>query len=227
MAGSVAALFTRRPGIEQGRVANPEGFVTPEGDAALVLGADTPKWTRRVALGDKFDVFQSDAVGAAKILRFAARVRGPDTMPAMSVLQPYALADGQTLRLAIDGGGVQIITFSAGQFTSIAAATALEVRDAINSQLTGATAFLSGTGLVGVLSATTGRDSRVEVLGGTATALGLAELAWYLRLLLAGSVVASVEVKPGLTRDLSDMAGNLAAHGDPVEVRLRLEVQSK
>jgi len=148
-------------------------------------------------------------------------------MPAVTVAEPapgYALADGQTLILAIDGGANQVVTFSTGSFVSIAAARALEVRDAINaSALTGATAFLTGEG-VGIRSDTTGRRSRVEVVGGTAVALALTELGWRLSLLLAGVVVASRDLQPGENEDLIDMAGNLAAHGDPAEVRFRVEL---
>lgn len=226
MAGALTPWITRRPGEEQGRVENPSGFEQPEGDFAMVAGTDTAGWTGRFAIGDRFDIFQEDAIDVGKILRFTGRFRGPSRMPAISVDEPlagYALADGQTLIVSIDGGANQVITFSTGQFSAIDKARANEVRDAINAALTGATAFLTGEG-VGILSATEGRRSRVEVVGGTAAALGFQELAWRLQLLLDGTVVTERDLAPGEEDDLRDMAGNLTAQTDPVEVRFRVEL---
>ena len=226
MAGALTPWITRRPGEEQGRIQDPSGFAQPEGDHAMVVGADSANWSGRFAIGDRFDLFQSDVVTPGKILRFTGRFRGPARMPAISVDEPaagYVLADGQTLILAVDGGTNQVITFSAGQFSDITKARALEVRNAIASTLTGGTPFLTGEG-VGVQSDTTGRRSRVEVVGGTAAALGFTELGWRFQMLLAGTVVAARDLQPGEEEDLKDMAGNLAAHGDPAEVRFRLEL---
>ena len=225
MAGVLSPWSNKRPGEEQGRVENPSGFAQPEGDYAFVMGTDTPGWTGRFAVGDTFALAQGpDVIAPGKILRFSGKFRGPAQMPAVSVAEPapgYVLADGQTLILAVDGGGNQTVTFSTGQFVAIGAARAAEVMAAMNAVLTGAAAYKTGEG-VGVLSATSGRRSRVEVVGGTAAALGFQELAWRFQLLLAGTVVASRDLQPGEEESLNDMAGNLAAHGDPAEVRFRL-----
>lgn len=226
MAGALTPWITRRPGEEQGRIQDPSGFTPPEGDHAMVMGADSANWTGRFSIGDRFDLSQSGVITPGKILRFTGKFRGPSRMPAISVDEPaagYALSDGQTLILSIDGGSNQTITFSTGQFTSIGAARALEVRDAIDSVLVDASSFLTGEG-VGVLSASSGRRSRVEVVGGTAAALVFQELGWQFQILIAGVIVAFRDLAPGETEDLTDMAGNLAAHGDPAEVRFRLEL---
>lgn len=226
MAGALTPWITRRPGEEQGRVQAPSGFIPPEGDHAMVMGANSANWTGKFSVGDRFDLFQSGAITPGKILRFTGRFRGPSRMPAISVDEPaagYALSDGQTLILSIDGGSNQTVTFSTGQFSSIGAARAPEVRDAINSILTDASAFLTGEG-VGVSSAASGRRSRVEVVGGTAAALIFQEIGWQFQILIAGAIIASRDLAPGETEDLTDMAGNLAAHGDPAEVRFRLEL---
>ncbi len=225
MTGFLTPWITRRPGQEQGRLKDPPGFAQPEGDFALVLGADSANWSARFDIGDSFEVFQSDTISPGKIVRFTGRFRGPSRMPAVSVKEPaagYVLADGQTLILAIDGGTNQTITFSTAQFVSIGAARAPEVKAAIAGALTSATAFLTGEG-VGVLSDTTGRRSRVEVVGGTATALNFQELGWRFQIVLGGTTtVVSRDLAPGEEEDLKDMAGNLADFGDPAEVRFRL-----
>jgi hypothetical protein len=214
MAGGVNAWLTDRPGIDQGRV-DPEGWDPPEGDHALVLGADRPGWERRFVVGNQSNAFQSVALGASKIVRCAARVRGPSRMPAAAqAAEPYALADGQTLIIAIDGGAPQTIAFQTADFASIGAARAHEVRDAINAQLTGAAASLTGTGEVQVFSDTTGRRSRVAVQGGTAAALMLRELVWLARITIDGILAGEVPIRPGELRDLGDFAGNVPAN-DP------------
>jgi hypothetical protein len=50
---------------------------------------------------------------------------------------PFALANGDTLLINVDGAPTTSITFESGQFTNIAAATALEVAAAINRALPG------------------------------------------------------------------------------------------
>jgi hypothetical protein len=226
MSSNLPPWITRLVGEQQGRVYQPAGFPPPEGDYALVLGADSPGWVMPFSVGDVFDCYQSDSPGAGSVVHFSGRFRGPSRMPALAGFEPgagYVLADGQTLIVAIDGGANQTITFTTAQFAAIGAARSNEVRDAINSVLVGATAFLTGTELA-ILSDSTGRRSRVEIVGGTAVALNFQELAWKLRLLLAGTAVAERILLPGETEDLTDMAGNLAAHGDPVEIRFQVEL---
>ncbi len=224
MAGERAPFLTQRPGVEQGRVQT-TNFVPTEGDWAMVLGSDIPGHEREFSVGDRFDVFQSDTpIAAAKLIRFRGKWRGPSRMPALAqAVELYALADGQTILIDIDGGGQQTITFATAQFVSIGAARADEVVAAINSQITGATASVASPGAPQIFSNTTELRSRVEILGGTAAALSMSELGWKASILLDGVERASRILRPGEDQTLDDMAANLATAAT-VEIRFRLEV---
>jgi phage tail-like protein len=89
--------------------------------------------------------------------------------------ETFALADGQNLSIAIDGGGIQVITFNSGNFGDISAATADEVVISINAGLTGATAT-NDNGSVRITSDTFGSSSSVHVSAGTATALAFSSV---------------------------------------------------
>jgi flagellar hook protein FlgE len=89
---------------------------------------------------------------------------------------PFALADGDTLTIAANGGAAQTVTFGAAEFASIGAATAAEVAAAISSQVSGVSATVSAAGAVTLQSTATGLQSTLEVTDGTgspASALGL------------------------------------------------------
>lgn len=211
-----------RPGIEHGRI-EPTLFAPPDGDHIAMLGVETPNWSdREFAVGDKVELLQSDSKGGADVVRFSNRVRAPSAMPALSSDEPFALADGQTLQVAIDGGAIQTVTFATVDFASIGAARATEVAAAISSALTGATAAQTGRGRVTIRSDSTGRHSSVVVAGGTATALGFVELAWHVQFLINDVVVAQKRMLTGETRVFTDWTANLAAYSDPVEVKFRL-----
>lgn len=83
-----------------------------------------------------------------------------------SAAETYALANGQTLLVAIDGGVIQTITFLTAEFVAIGAATALEVAAVINAKIVGASANGS-TGSVVLTSDSRGTGSGVDVSGGT------------------------------------------------------------
>jgi hypothetical protein len=89
--------------------------------------------------------------------------------------EPYALIDGDTLIINFDGATTNTITFHTSQFTNIAAATALEVADAISIGLSSlgvsGKAIVSNDGngnYVELVSGTIGASSSVTVLGGRA-----------------------------------------------------------
>ena len=225
MAGERVPFLTQRPGIEQGRVQT-TNFVPTEGDWAMVLGSDIPGHEREFSVGDRFDVVQTDApIAAAKLIRFRGKWRGPSRMPAIAqATELYALVDSQTILLRVDGGTVQTITFTTAQFVAIGSARADEVVPAINSQITGATASVTSPGAVQILSDTSGRRSRVEITGGTAAALSMAELGWKASLSLGGSEKASRILRPGEDQTLDDMAANRPTVPSSFEIRFRLEV---
>lgn len=89
--------------------------------------------------------------------------------------EPYALQDGDTLIVNFDGATTSTITFRTSQFTSIGAATAQEVANAISVGLSNLGASGSsisnndGNGnYVQLLSSTIGASSSITVLGGRA-----------------------------------------------------------
>lgn len=86
--------------------------------------------------------------------------------------EPYALSNGQTLTVAVDGGGPQTVTFLAVDFDDISQATAAEVAAILNggSGLTGATADGSG-GTLSISTDTYGSGGSIQVTGGTANAV--------------------------------------------------------
>jgi hypothetical protein len=92
-----------------------------------------------------------------------------------SMVEPYALQDGDTLTFNLDGANTVTVTFSAGQFANIGAALAQEIADAIASSLS--TQGIAGTAIskndgngnyVELISNTIGPASSVTVLGGSA-----------------------------------------------------------
>lgn len=83
--------------------------------------------------------------------------------------EPFALADGDTLEVKVDGASApQVVTFATADFAEIAAARAAEVAAKINLAMVGAAADVDGGG-VRILSASTAPETTaVEVSGGTA-----------------------------------------------------------
>lgn len=81
----------------------------------------------------------------------------------------YALADGQTLTVIVDGGIVQTIEFLAAEVVDIAAVTLEESLAIINAKISGANANDNG-GSPRISSDKRGTDSSIQVTGGTAAA---------------------------------------------------------
>lgn len=217
------------PGASSVRVENPTGITAPEGSHVMVLGDDSPGFTRRHAPGDRMGASQNAAIGDGKLLRFTGRIRGPNRPPpAVSVLENFALSDGEELHLELDNSGtVQVIVFQTAQFAVIGAARAHEVVAAINTQLVGGVAGLTGDGRVEVRTNKEGRRARVRVdAGTTALALNLVEWAWFARLYVNGTKHAETEIRAGETRDLTDMAASVAVGGVP-SLEFRLELDEK
>ncbi len=86
---------------------------------------------------------------------------------------PFDLDNGDTLTVVADEGAPQTVTFVTGDFVDINAATALEVADAINAAVAGATATNLPDGTVELQSDTNGSGSSLQITGGSANyALG-------------------------------------------------------
>lgn len=228
MPGQGSSWFVVRPGIGVfGRAENPEGFQPPEGDHCYVFGSAEPGRTARFNIGDRFDIRQESDFAPARLLRFTGRFRGPSRMPCVSAPEPdvgWALTDGMTLEIEVDGGPAQVVTFSTGQFMDIGAARSPEIRDAINAVLVGAKAKLTGTGLA-LWSDREGRRSKVRAASGTAFVLGFQELTWRLRLLIDGDAKAERYLTPGENEPLTDIGGSFEASAGPdAEVRITLDL---
>jgi hypothetical protein len=82
---------------------------------------------------------------------------------------PYALANGDTLEVKVDGqSGPQVVPFATADFANIGAASAAEVAAKIASRVTGAIVDVDGDA-VRIVSASTARaTSSIEVSGGSA-----------------------------------------------------------
>jgi phage tail-like protein len=83
----------------------------------------------------------------------------------------FALSDGQTLTVSVDGGSAQTITFNAVDFDDIANALADEVAWVIEAQLTGGGASVEVSGEVTIYTDTYGTTGSIQVTGGTANSV--------------------------------------------------------
>lgn len=81
----------------------------------------------------------------------------------------YALVDGQTLLVSVDGQEPQTATFNTADFAAIGAATAAEVAAVITADITGVSAADSG-GNVQMTSDSNGPGASIFVVGGSAAA---------------------------------------------------------
>jgi predicted nucleic acid-binding Zn ribbon protein len=82
--------------------------------------------------------------------------------------EPYALADGDTLEVKVDGGAPQTVTLRTSDFADIAAALASEVVAKVNARLAGAAADIDGGAIRIVSASSTALTTAVEISGGTA-----------------------------------------------------------
>lgn len=112
------------------------------------------------------------------ILNLLRIMYGPEFTRATSdskLLEPYALQDGDLLKIQFDDNSIVDVVFKASQFSNIAAAKAQEVADAITRSLRNqgasgtAVAVDNGSGFfVRIFSETDGPSSTVKILGGRA-----------------------------------------------------------
>lgn len=161
------------------------------------------------------------------IIRFQARMRPPATEPIESDnAAPWALSDGQTLLISVDGSSDQTVTFNTADFLNIATAQDYEVVAVINAQLTAAKASTGGD-TVQIASDTIGKGSSVAVTGGTAAAaFSFTGRRW--RASIISEVVTKIfqDILPGRTRDRIDLAANVSRVAGSKEFKFRLEVVS-
>ena len=89
--------------------------------------------------------------------------------------EPFALADLLTLQIQVNGGATQTVVFNTADFTTIGAATAQEVIDAITADTTGIDG-IAVSGFIRIFSELDGSGSSIRVVGGSAfEALGFSQ----------------------------------------------------
>lgn len=124
--------------------------------------------------------------------------------------EPFAFSDGDTLAVTVDGGAPQNVVLNTADFAAIGAATAAEVANVLNTQLSGITATAAG-GQVTITSDQPGSTSSLDIddPDGVAAALGLSTS------LTLGSSVAATATTP-----LNDVPQTLGAYVAGDEVNL-------
>jgi len=117
-----------------------------------------------------------------------------------SAAEPFALADGESFSIQVDGGTSQIVTLHAADFAAIGAATAAEVAAVINAQTTAVTAT-AAAGVLTLTSDTIGSGSQLkltDINGAPAFNMGLSTV------LVTGKQSLALA-----TTDLNDLVDNL------------------
>ena len=95
---------------------------------------------------------------------------GSDQATLTSGVGPFALADGDTLDVAVDGGAPITVTFSTSDFADITQATAAEVMAVIQQQASGVSATTQDGRLV-LASNTAGTASTLQIVAASSSAL--------------------------------------------------------
>lgn len=170
---------------------------------------------------------------------------GSDSATLTTAAEPFALVNGATLSLAVDGGAPVTVTFNAASFADITQATAEEVAAVVAAQVPGLSAVAQDGRLV-LSSGTSGTSSSLTVTGASSSALfavGASDVGsdTAVAVSLAGSPTAGhaghytlralgdgvIGLTPGLTAALYDETGTQLATfdigdgyvpGDPIEL---------
>jgi flagellar hook-associated protein FlgK len=95
---------------------------------------------------------------------------GSDSATLTSAAEPFALVNGATLSLAVDGGAPVTVTFNASSFADITHATAAEVAAVVSAQVPGLSAVAQDGRLV-LASASSGTSSSLAVTAASSSAL--------------------------------------------------------
>lgn len=119
------------------------------------------------------------SIGANRASRFLYAVGGKTGSRASvtsTLAQPFALSDGMTLTVIVDGGAEQTATFNTADFIDIAAATAEEVVDVLIADIVEPASnppnFMADGGAIVMASGMDGTAGSIEVTAnGTATAI--------------------------------------------------------
>jgi len=185
--------FIAEYGQSQGRI-RPTNYYPADGEFVYVLGSELLE-SRDVDLGDYVRIYQTIDLTTIDVVRMdtsivqhagmpvardiaaGATLKRAEVLGAFSpstettLKQPFSVAASAVLRVEIDGGGNQDISFPAGP-PDPQSLTAQEVVNVINGTLTDGTATLGGTAddpTVVITATSSGRNATIEVKshGGT------------------------------------------------------------
>lgn len=138
------------------------------------LAENTNAYADNVTVAAESEEYGPEFTAAKGIINIETPVSGWSEAAAIKSAngEPYALVDGQTLTVKIDGGSVQTATFNTADFVAIGAALAAEVAAVINTDVTGQLSTDAGGDVRIESSNGDGDTSSVEVTtGGTANAV--------------------------------------------------------
>lgn len=126
--------------------------------AATIVGVNAAPYL--LAPGDDVTI-DVDTVGPV-----AAAIAATASSSLSALSAAFALTNGNTLLVAVDGGVAQLVTFNTADFVSIGVATAPEVVIVLNAQLVGVS-VTNVAGQILITSDKLGTASNVNVTGGT------------------------------------------------------------
>lgn len=177
MATGLPDLAAPSLGTLSGRI-QPTSFPEIDGSFAFVIGSEIEGLLAELAVGDLVQLKQSVDFTTLTRVDFSLRFRQPNN-PALAavflgghVKYPTGFAGAESVTIAVDGGGGQLVTFDATHQTQ------QNVIDRINAVVSGFAVDVDpvGGGLR-MISGTTGASSDLEVTAGTA--LGLSATGLY------------------------------------------------
>lgn len=168
--------------------------------AAAVLDAETS------GAGEPFPETVGVSTSQYSVLLGASVVSGNS--------ETYALSDGQTLTVAVDGAAAQTATFNTADFSNIALADADEVAAVITTDISGATSVDLDVGGTIIIFSTVGTS--IEVTGGTANGV----LGFPTSVVVEEKVVVVDESLAATVHTLTVSATLLRSHDNGESVRL-------
>jgi hypothetical protein len=163
MATAASTLF-EGAGFTAARI-QPVNYDPVDGDWVLCVGSDLPGTIREVAVGDVVGLDQDVDLTSVTMVTFAVGFRQTEgsssaARRALQASYPMAFLATDTIKLKVDGGSEQTITFATTD-NSLE-----EIVDRCNATLTGAVAS-ADNGQLKFTSNTTGTGSSIEITGGT------------------------------------------------------------
>ena len=151
-------------GAQSGRL-QPENYTPVDGDYAFVIGSDAPDRYIDISIGAFAGLKRDEDLTSVTLITFALRFRqtqGESAGARRGLLGSYPMAfvDGDDIKLEVDGGSEQALSFLDTDNTLE------EIVDACNATLTDAVAS-ADNGQLKFTSNTLGTGSSIEITGGS------------------------------------------------------------